>query len=44
VRLFCSDSYVTYPLVLAVGNHYQGKRRPEGQRSKTVGLERNNVK
>src|SRR5215210_4290428 len=23
VRLFCSDSYVVYPLVL--GNHYQGK-------------------
>ena len=35
VRLFCSDSYVVYPLVLAVGNHHQGK----GQ---TVALERNN--
>ena len=35
VRLFCSDSYVVYPLVLAVGNHYQGK-------GETVALERNN--
>jgi len=35
VRLFCSDSYVVYSLVLAVGNPYQGK----GQ---TVALERNN--
>jgi insertion element IS1 protein InsB len=35
VRLFCSDSYVVYPLVLAVGGHYQGK-------DETVALERNN--
>src|SRR3954464_6324372 len=35
VRLFCSDSYGVYPLVLAVGNHYQGK-------GETVALERNN--
>jgi insertion element IS1 protein InsB len=35
VRLFCSDSYVVYPLVLAVGNHHQGK-------GETVVLERNN--
>jgi len=35
VRLFCSDNYVFYPLVLAVGSHFQGK----GQ---TVALERNN--
>src|SRR4051812_17088283 len=35
VRLFCSDSYVVYPLVLAVGGHYQGK-------GETVALERNN--
>jgi insertion element IS1 protein InsB len=35
VRLFCSDSYVVYPLVLAVGSHYQGK-------GGTVALERNN--
>jgi insertion element IS1 protein InsB len=34
VRLFCSDSYGVYPLVLAVGNHYQGK-------GETVALERN---
>ena len=33
VRLFCSDSYVVYPLVL--GGHYQGK-------GETVALERNN--
>jgi insertion element IS1 protein InsB len=32
VRLFCSDNYVVYPLVLAVGGHYQGK-------GKTVALE-----
>jgi insertion element IS1 protein InsB len=36
VRLFCSDSYGVYPLVLAVGNHYQGK-------GETVALERNNA-
>jgi insertion element IS1 protein InsB len=36
VRLFCSDSYVVYPLVLAVGGHYQGK-------DETVALERNNA-
>ena len=36
VRLFCSDSYVVYPLVLAVGGHYQGK-------DQTVALERNNA-
>jgi len=35
VRLFCSDSYSVYPLVLAVGSHYQGK-------GETVALERNN--
>jgi insertion element IS1 protein InsB len=35
VRLFCTDSYGVYPLVLAVGNHYQGK-------GETVALERNN--
>ena len=35
VRLFCSDNYVVYPLVLAVGGHYQGK-------GETVALERNN--
>ncbi|MGF7213388.1 IS1 family transposase [Skermanella aerolata] len=35
VRLFCSDNYVVYPLVLAVGGHYQGN-------GETVGLERNN--
>jgi insertion element IS1 protein InsB len=35
VRLFCSDSYGVYPLVLAVGGHYQGK-------GETVALERNN--
>jgi insertion element IS1 protein InsB len=35
VRLFCSDSYVVYPLILAVGSHYQGK-------GETVALERNN--
>src|SRR4051812_43630037 len=33
--LFCSDSYVIYPLVLAVGGHYQDK-------GGTVALERNN--
>src|SRR5918994_275271 len=33
VRLFCSDSYVVYPLVL--GGHYQGK-------VETVAVERNN--
>jgi insertion element IS1 protein InsB len=36
VRLFCSDSYVVYPLVLAVGGHYQGT-------DQTVALERNNA-
>jgi IS1 family transposase len=40
VRLFCSDSYsdsyVVYPLVLAVGRHYQGK-------GETAALERNNA-
>ena len=36
VRLFCSDSYVVYPLVLAVGGHYQGK-------DETIALERNNA-
>jgi insertion element IS1 protein InsB len=36
VRLFCSDCYVVYPLVLAVGGHYQGK-------NETVALERNNA-
>src|SRR3954467_15130857 len=35
VRLFCSDSYVVYPLVRAVAGHYQGK-------GETVALERNN--
>jgi insertion element IS1 protein InsB len=35
VRLFCSDNYVVYPLVLAVGGHYQGK-------GETVALKRNN--
>jgi insertion element IS1 protein InsB len=35
VRLFCSDNYVVYPLVLAAGGHYQGK-------GETVALERNN--
>jgi insertion element IS1 protein InsB len=35
VRLFCSDRYVVYPLVLAVGGHYQGK-------GEAVALERNN--
>jgi insertion element IS1 protein InsB len=35
VRLFCSDSYGVYSLVLAVGSHYQGK-------GETVALERNN--
>jgi insertion element IS1 protein InsB len=34
VRLFCSDNYVVYPLVLAVGGRYQG-------RGETVALERN---
>jgi insertion element IS1 protein InsB len=33
--LFCSDSDGVYPLVLAVGNHHQGK-------GETVALERNN--
>jgi insertion element IS1 protein InsB len=36
VRLFGSDSYVVYPLVLAVGRHYQGK-------GETVAVERNNA-
>jgi insertion element IS1 protein InsB len=36
VRLFGSDSSVVYPLVLAVGNHDQGK-------DETVALERNNA-
>ena len=35
VRLFCSDSYGVYPLVLAIGSHYQGK-------GETAALERNN--
>ena len=35
VRLFCSDNYIVYPLVLAVGGHYQGK-------GGTVALELNN--
>jgi IS1 family transposase len=35
VRLFCSDSYGVYSLVLAVGNHHQGK-------GGTVALERSN--
>jgi insertion element IS1 protein InsB len=35
VRLFCSDSYVVYPLVLAIVNYYQGK-------GETVAPERNN--
>src|SRR4051812_19398457 len=35
VRQSCSDNYVVYPLVLAVGGHYQGK-------GETVALERNN--
>jgi insertion element IS1 protein InsB len=35
VRLFCSDNYVVYPLVLAVGGHYQDK-------GETVALKRNN--
>jgi insertion element IS1 protein InsB len=35
VRLFCSDNYGIYPLVLAVGNHHQGK-------GGTVALERSN--
>jgi IS1 family transposase len=35
VRLFCSDRYVVYPLVLAVGAHHQSK-------GETVTLERNN--
>jgi hypothetical protein len=33
VRLFCSGSYGVYPLVLAVGNHYQGKEIPPACRS-----------
>lgn len=33
--LFCSDRYVVYPLVLAVGSHYQGT-------GETVTLEGNN--
>jgi insertion element IS1 protein InsB len=36
VPLFCSDSYIVYPLVLAVGSHHQGK-------GETVTLERNNA-
>ena len=36
MRLFGSDSSVVYPLVLAVGNHDQGK-------DETVALERNNA-
>jgi insertion element IS1 protein InsB len=36
VRLFGSDSDVVYPLVLAVGRHYQGK-------GETVAVERNNA-
>jgi insertion element IS1 protein InsB len=36
VRLSCSDRYGVYPLVLAVGGHYQGK-------GETVALERNNA-
>jgi insertion element IS1 protein InsB len=36
VPLFCSDSYIVYPLVLAVGSHHQGK-------GETVALERNNA-
>ncbi len=36
MRLFCSDRFVVYPLVLAVGRHYQGK-------GETVALERNNA-
>jgi hypothetical protein len=35
VPLFCSDGYGIYPLVLAVGNHHQGK-------GGTVALERSN--
>ena len=35
VRLFCSDSYDVYLLVLAVGGHYQGK-------GETGALEHNN--
>src|SRR3954466_14383837 len=37
VRLFCSDSYAVYALVLAAGGHYQGK-------DETVALERNNAR
>ncbi len=36
VRLFCSDSSVVYPRVLAGGGHYQGK-------GETIALERNNA-
>jgi hypothetical protein len=36
VRLFCSDSYGVYPLVLVVGRPYQGK-------GETIALERNNA-
>jgi hypothetical protein len=36
VRRFRSDSYGVYPLVLAVGNHYQGK-------GETIAPERTNV-
>src|SRR5688500_1449699 len=36
VRLFCTDNDVVYPLVLALGGHYQGK-------GETVALERNNA-
>src|SRR4051812_10412080 len=38
VRLFCSDSYVVYALVLAVGRHYQGKR-PRQERNRCLGTQ-----
>jgi hypothetical protein len=34
VRLFCSESYVVYPLVLAVANRYQGKGDLKGNEAK----------
>ncbi len=42
MRLFCSDRFVVYPLVLAVGRHYQGSRHYQGK-GETVALERNNA-
>jgi IS1 family transposase len=37
VRLFCSDSYVVYPLVL--GGHYQGKDETWNATTPSSGIE-----